>query len=93
MEYEPLQVVSDARAAAVPGSPTVRRELSSNLVNTLKVAYGDAEAAFRTAAHIIREEFFIHRGSAHSIEGRGCLAEYVPCDRWADLLVLDPEGA
>jgi carbon-monoxide dehydrogenase large subunit len=78
IEYEPLPVVSDPRAAAVPGSPLVRRELSSNLVNTLKVAYGDAEAAFRTAAHIIREEFFLHRGSAHSIEGRGCLAEYVP---------------
>ena len=78
VEYEILPVVSDARAAALAGSVPVRRELSSNLVQSQKVAYGDAEAAFRTAAHITREEFFIHRGSAHSIEGRGCLAEYVP---------------
>ena len=78
VEYQPLEVVSDARAAAASGSPLVRRELSSNLVNTLKVGYGETEAAFRTADHIIREEFFIHRGGAHSLEARGCVAEYVP---------------
>ena len=78
VEYQPLDVVSDARAAMTSGSPLVRRDLSTNIVNTLKVAYGEAEAAIRMADHIIREEFFIHRGSAHSLEGRGCVAEYVP---------------
>lgn len=78
VEFRPLPAVSDARAAAAPGSPPVRCELSSNVVNTLRVGYGDAEAAFRTADHVLREQFFIHRGGAHSLEGRGCLAEYVP---------------
>ena len=79
VEYELLPPVTDARAAAVPGSPPARRELSvEHRDHLLKVAYGDAEAAFRTAAHIIREEFWQHRGGAHSIEGRGAVAEYVP---------------
>ncbi|HEX5281877.1 MAG TPA: xanthine dehydrogenase family protein molybdopterin-binding subunit [Micropepsaceae bacterium] len=78
VEYEPLAVVSDVRAAAAPAAPVARRELKSNIVNTLKVGYGDADAAFRTAAHVIRKDFFIHRGSAHSLEARGCVAEYVP---------------
>lgn len=78
IEYEPLPVVGDVRAAAAPASPVIRRELKSNVVNTLKVGYGDADAAFRTAAHVIRNDFFIHRGSAHSLEARGCVAEYVP---------------
>src|SRR5207237_4185295 len=67
IDYQMLPAVSDARAAALPGSPPVRRELPSNVVNTLRVGYGDAEAAFRTADHVLREQFYIHRGGAHSL--------------------------
>ncbi len=38
----------------------------------------NADAAFRAAGHIVREEFFSIAAGAHSLEGRGCLAEYVP---------------
>jgi aerobic carbon-monoxide dehydrogenase large subunit len=76
VDYDALIPVTDARAAASPGAPLVRRELSSNLVSSFRVAYGDAEAAFRGAAHSFRDEYFQHRGGAHSLEGRGCVAEY-----------------
>src|SRR5258708_32271833 len=76
VDYELLAPVTDARLSAQPGSPPVRRELSSNVVTTYRVAYGDADSAFRNAAHIYREEYFQHRGGAHSIEGRGAVAEY-----------------
>jgi carbon-monoxide dehydrogenase large subunit len=78
VDYELLPPVTDAREALLPGSPPARRELSSNVVSTYRVAYGDVEAAFRNAAHIVREDYFIHRGGAHSLEGRGSVAEYQP---------------
>jgi len=62
----------------VPGSNRVRSELSSNIVATYRVAYGDIEAAFRKAAHVFKEELWQHRGSAHPIEARGLVAQYEP---------------
>jgi carbon-monoxide dehydrogenase large subunit len=78
VDYEVLPPVTDARDAVLPGASPVRRELASNVVSTYRVAYGDTEAAFRAAAHVFREEYFQHRGSAHSLEGRGSVAEYHP---------------
>jgi carbon-monoxide dehydrogenase large subunit len=53
----------------------VRRELSSNKVIAYTVGFGDADAAFAKAAHVVHEDLWIHRGAAHSIECRGILAE------------------
>ena len=78
VDYDSIPAVTDPRDAAIPGSAPVRRELSSNVVSTYRVAYGDADAAFRTAPHKFREDFFQHRGAAHSLEGRGSVAEYHP---------------
>ena len=75
IEYEPLDVVHDARAAIVDGSPKVRREIPSNVLNTLNVSYGDVAAAFGAAEHVVRDELWQHRGCGQSIEGRGVLAE------------------
>jgi aerobic carbon-monoxide dehydrogenase large subunit len=80
VDYEILPPVTDPREAAMPGSAPVRRELSSNIVATYKVGYGDAEAAFRTAAHVFKEELWQHRGSAHPIEPRGLVAQYEPAN-------------
>src|SRR4029078_7760019 len=77
VDYDLLPPVPAARDAALPGAATVRRELSSNVVATYRVAYGETDNAFRGAAHIIREDYFQHRGGAHSLEGRGSVAEYL----------------
>jgi carbon-monoxide dehydrogenase large subunit len=75
VDYETLPAVADFQKAAVPGSPTVRREIAANVIATYKLGYGDTEAAFRSAAHVLREEIWQHRGGAHSIECRGILVE------------------
>jgi aerobic carbon-monoxide dehydrogenase large subunit len=80
VEYDVLPPVTDPREAAMPGSNPVRRELHSNIVASYKVAYGDADAAFRNAAHVFKEELWQHRGSAHPIEPRGLLAQYEPAN-------------
>jgi aerobic carbon-monoxide dehydrogenase large subunit len=72
VDYEVLAAAIDCRAE---GAPPVRRELRSNRVISYKVGYGDVEAAFAKPAHVVREELWVHRGAAHSMEGRGILAE------------------
>ncbi len=73
VDYDVLPVVADCREAA--DAPGVRRELGSNRVIAYKVGFGDVEAAFAKAAQVARQDLWLHRGAAHSIEGRGILAE------------------
>jgi len=80
VDYEPLPPVTDCREAALPGARLARRDLSSNVVATYKVAYGDTDAAFRSAAHVFGETLWQHRGSAHPIEARGIVAQYEPAN-------------
>ena len=75
IDYENLDVVSDAREAMRPESPKVRRELASNILNSFSVGYGDVAEAFTAAAHVVRDELWQHRGCGQSIEGRGVLVE------------------
>ncbi|MDB5595393.1 MAG: cdhA 1 [Hyphomicrobiales bacterium] len=78
VDYEPLPVVTDIRAAVASNDLTVRQEASTNVLNRLKVAYGDAASAFATAKHVFREELWQHRGCAHPMETRGVVAECRP---------------
>jgi carbon-monoxide dehydrogenase large subunit len=78
--YEVLPAAAECRAAARAGAPAVRREIAANVISSYRIAYGDVDAAFRGAPHVFRDSFFIHRGAAHSIEGRGILAEYRKSD-------------
>jgi carbon-monoxide dehydrogenase large subunit len=72
VDYDILPPAVDCRAER---SPPVRRELAANHVIAYKVGYGDIEAAFAKAAHVVHEDLWIHRGAAHSMEGRGILAQ------------------
>ena len=73
IDYDVKPFVADVREAAK--GPPVRRELNSNVITTYKVAFGDAEAAFRQPAQVFKQELWQHRGAAHSIEARGILVE------------------
>src|ERR1700730_480888 len=76
VDYETLPAAADCRKAVLSDAPAVRRELKSNTIASYRVAYGDAELAFGKAAHVFHEDFWQHRGAAHSIEGRGILVEF-----------------
>jgi aerobic carbon-monoxide dehydrogenase large subunit len=73
VDYDVQPPVADCRTA--DRAPPVRRELPSNQVIAYKVGFGDAEAAFAKAAHVVHEDLWIHRGAAHSMEGRGIFAQ------------------
>ena len=75
VDYDVLPAATDCRPARDEPVPAVRRELSSNQIMSYKVAYGDVAAAFAGAAHVLRDQLWIHRGGAHSMEGRGILAQ------------------
>ncbi|MYZ48513.1 xanthine dehydrogenase family protein molybdopterin-binding subunit [Propylenella binzhouense] len=78
VDYEPLPVVADARRAVEAGTPAVRTELASNLLNRMMVAFGDVDEAFAKATHVVADELWQHRGCGHPLEGRGVLAETRP---------------
>jgi carbon-monoxide dehydrogenase large subunit len=80
VDYDVMPSAADCRKAATAGAPPVRREISSNVIASYKVAFGDADTAFRTATHVVRESFWPHRGAGHSIEGRGIAVEYRKAD-------------
>jgi carbon-monoxide dehydrogenase large subunit len=84
LDYEILPPVLDARAACGRGSPGASAsdgepELfpgQPNEVTAVIAAFGDAEAEFARAAHVIEFEATIGRQTAVPIEPRGLLAEW-----------------
>ena len=72
VDYEVLPAALDCRAE---DAPPARCELRSNRVISYKVGYGDIETVFAKAAHVLREDLWVHRGAAHSMEGRCILAQ------------------
>ncbi len=75
IEYEPLPVVADLQGAIEPGANTVRSELSTNVLATYRVEYGDTEAAFSGDALVFSDVIKLHRGGGHPMEGRGIVVE------------------
>jgi carbon-monoxide dehydrogenase large subunit len=76
VQFEPLPAASDCRAALAPGAPPVHRGTSDNLIAAFTIGYGDVDAAFVGAAHVVKESFWLHRGCANAIECRGCVASH-----------------
>src|SRR5436190_8738586 len=84
VDYEPLPAIVSTGDAVTPGAPLVWDACPGN------VAFfhpeGDAaatDAAFASAAHIVRRRFIINRVTAAAMEPRGAIADYNPAaDRW-----------
>jgi carbon-monoxide dehydrogenase large subunit len=80
IEFELLPAVSDCRAALAANAPRVHADAVDNLVAEFSSSYGDTQAAFARAAHVFKDTFWLHRGGAHPIECRGCVATYDTID-------------
>jgi carbon-monoxide dehydrogenase large subunit len=76
VDYEPLPGVSNCAAAMEPGSPRAHLDAKSNVAARVPITVGDADAAFKAAAHVVRERIFIHRGGPFFLECRGLVASY-----------------
>jgi CO/xanthine dehydrogenase Mo-binding subunit len=75
VELEPLDVVLDAREGLAEDSVRLR-EGRSNEVVLMEKRYGDVEAAFREAAHVVRAEFKTGRHTGVPMETRGLVADF-----------------
>jgi carbon-monoxide dehydrogenase large subunit len=75
--YEPLPVVLDARAAIAPGAPSLFGS-DGNEAALLVKAFGDVDAAFAGAAHVVEAELAVGRHSGVPLETRGLVADFDP---------------
>ncbi|MEA2758374.1 MAG: aerobic carbon-monoxide dehydrogenase large subunit [Methylobacteriaceae bacterium] len=74
LDVEDLPAVADATAALAADAPQVHSGRDSNLIGTLRGGFGNIDAAFAKADHVLTETFSMHRGGCHSMECRGVIA-------------------
>ncbi len=75
VEYEPLPVVTDARAALAPDAALLYPEWGDNVAASFSHAIGDVEGAFRRARVVVRETLRVHRYAGMPMECRGVVAD------------------
>ena len=76
VDIAPLPAIVDPRAGLAEGAKLARLDCPDNLVARMTAQYGDVDQAFTTAAHMITEQFHLHKGGGHSIEPRGVVARF-----------------
>jgi carbon-monoxide dehydrogenase large subunit len=76
VEYELLEPIIDVDGALADGAALVFEEAGTNLLHHRVTTYGDPDAAFGCAAHIIAETFEQHRHANVPMEGHGGVASY-----------------
>jgi carbon-monoxide dehydrogenase large subunit len=74
LDVEDLPAIADATAALATDAPQVHSGRDSNLIGTLRGGFGNIDAAFAKADHVLTETFSMHRGGCHSMECRGVIA-------------------
>ncbi|MFN8224667.1 MAG: xanthine dehydrogenase family protein molybdopterin-binding subunit [Gaiellales bacterium] len=77
IEYEPLDVVVDARRALAPDAPVLHDDVGSNMSYTGLWEWGDPDAAFAEADHVVRiKELHFDRFNSTPLECDGALVEF-----------------
>jgi len=76
IEYDTLPAVADCRDGLRGESPLCHTDAKDNVVAHIEMGFGDIDAAFNDAPHVVEETYWQNRGSAHPMETRGYLAEY-----------------
>lgn len=77
VEYEPLPALVDARRALAPDAPILHEECGGNLAWSGVYEWGDLEAAFAEADHVVRiEELHFDRFNSTPLELDAALVEY-----------------
>ncbi|MDX6539491.1 MAG: 2-furoyl-CoA dehydrogenase large subunit [Gaiellales bacterium] len=76
VDYEPLRVAAGVEAALAERAPLLHPALGSNVASDRTFSYGNPEAAFAGAAHVVRERFRHPRSSATPVECYGVIAHW-----------------
>ncbi len=78
VDYDALPMICDLRNALMPSAPTAHADLDTNLASAFQMTYGDVETAFASAAHVIDEHLWQHRGGGMAMETRAVQAVHDP---------------
>jgi carbon-monoxide dehydrogenase large subunit len=76
VDYEVLPPSVDCLAAIEPDAPLAHKGSPSNIVARTPIKIGNVEEAFKSAAHIVHENFYLHRGGPFFMECRGVVAAW-----------------
>lgn len=76
VEYDPLPVVPNARAALKPGAALLHEGMESNVALDSTLAFGDVDGEFRNADIVVRETIRWGRTSGQPLETVGAVANY-----------------
>jgi carbon-monoxide dehydrogenase large subunit len=77
VEYDTLPAVAEVMRASEPDAPRVHADLSTNVMATMPVRWGDSDAAFERAHAVVRSTLRQHRGACLSMETRGVVASEI----------------
>jgi 2-furoyl-CoA dehydrogenase large subunit len=86
VDYEQLAAIVDPLDALDPSRPLLHNGLGSNLASERSFRYGDPEAGFADATHIVSVSVRYPRNSCTPIETYGLVAEYDPGENAYDIL-------
>ncbi|HWV07464.1 xanthine dehydrogenase family protein molybdopterin-binding subunit [Ralstonia sp.] len=91
VDYEPLTVEVDLRAAAAPGAPLVHADVAGNIGAHFLQTAGDLPAAIARAEHVTRICVCVERSTAAPLEPRAVAAAFD--NRTGELTVWDTTQA
>jgi 2-furoyl-CoA dehydrogenase large subunit len=86
VDYAPLPPVVSIDAALAADAPLLHPEAGSNVVSERSFRYGDPEAAFARAAHVVRLSARYPRNSCTPIECGVAIAEWLAADGAYDVI-------
>jgi CO/xanthine dehydrogenase Mo-binding subunit len=76
VEYEPLPVVHNLEVAAAENAPLVHEDVPENIAAHLVQVVGEPDSVFASVPHVVKEQFYMERGAAMPMEGRGIVARW-----------------
>ncbi|MBI3116618.1 MAG: xanthine dehydrogenase family protein [Thaumarchaeota archaeon] len=80
VDYGPKESVTDPEKALESGSPRVHKEFGDNIAYQATLKFGDADAAFRSADHVVTKKLVAGRIAPIPLENRGVIASYAGND-------------
>ncbi len=93
VEYEPLPALTTAAEAMADGAAVVHENLGSNVAYQHAFTFGDVDADFAAADHVVRRQLFWPRCSAAPMETAGAVCRFDPgegrFDVWSNTNLLN----
>ena len=80
IDWEVLPPVTDAATALDPDTPVIHESLGDNLAWRRNADFGDVEAAYAEADHVIEETYVFGRHTGVCVEPRAILADFNPAE-------------